>query len=84
MKRNHLGAVARVMRSCVELAWRGARIRAARIQPEPVILIDEPSLEVVPSYGYVPPPRGCLGGPCWCVGNVGGVRVEWISRGVAR
>jgi len=81
MTRTQLKNAARVLSSCADLAWRGAHIRAARLVPEPRILIDEPhSLAVVPSYGYVPNPRGCLPGPVWCVGQVGGVRVEWISR----
>ncbi len=84
MKRHHLGTVARVMNSCAQLAWRGAHIRTARLWPEPVILIDEPPLEVIHAYGYIPTPRGCVWGPVWCCGQVGGVRVEWISRGVAR
>jgi len=85
MKRNHLGPVMRVMSACVDLAWRGARIRAARLLPEPAILIDEPRPGTLPTYGHLG--LGCRtpttppAGPVWCQAHVHGVRVEWLSRG---
>ncbi len=84
MTRNQLQTAARVLTSCAELAWRGAVIRAARLQPEPMILIDEPRFGLVPAYGYQPNPRGCLPGPVWCQSQVNGVRVEWISKNGGR
>lgn len=84
MTRTQLHTATRVLTSCVELAWRGAVIRAARLQPEPMILIEEPRPDVVPSFGYLAPPRARPTSPVWCIGQVGGVRVEWISRGGGR
>lgn len=84
MKRHHLGLVARVMAACADLAWRGARIRAARLLPEPMILIDEPRFGVVPAYGYATSAGGGRTGPVFCQARVLGVRVEWLSRAGGR
>lgn len=80
MTRTQLHTATRVLTSCVELAWRGAVIRAARLQPEPMILINPPRPGVVTSYGYLDPPRARPDDPVWCVSQVGGVRVEWLCR----
>jgi hypothetical protein len=80
----------RVMSACVDLAWRGARIRAARLLPEPAILIDEPRPGTLPSTGgletrstggFQTRPYRTPAGPVWCQAHVHGVRVEWQSRG---
>ncbi|MBP8284813.1 MAG: hypothetical protein KAX46_13030, partial [Chromatiaceae bacterium] len=70
MNRHPLGPVIRVITACAELAWRGAKIRAARLQPEPMILIDEPRLGVVPSYGYATSAGGGRTSPVFCQAHV--------------
>lgn len=74
-----LRAALRVMAACVELRRRGARLRGARVTPQTVILIDAPGPGIIPAYGYRPPPR--RGDPVCCIAHLGGVRVEWLSRG---
>lgn len=79
---SHFPDALRVMAACTDLTLRGARVRAAHITPQPGILIDEPRLGVVPAYGYIQSPRGCLSSPVWCQARLHGVPVAWVGRGV--
>ena len=82
---DHARIAMRVMLACVSLTRRGVRIRGAHLIPEPRVLIDPPRQGQLPTYGWVPPPRGCIAAPCGHFAIHRGVRVEWFARkGVAR
>jgi hypothetical protein len=69
----------RVMAACADLQRLGVRIRTAHVAPEPRVWIEPPAPEQLPTYGWVPPPRGCIAAPTACFAIHRGVRVEWFA-----
>jgi hypothetical protein len=61
------------------LRTQGLQIYSVNVIPSPAIRVDKrpPSIE---TWGYVPPPPGCVPSPVECVANVGGVRVTWYEK----
>lgn len=73
-------AALRVMAACADLRRRGVRIRAAHVAPEPRVWIEPPEPAQLPTYGWVPPPRGCIAAPTACFAIHCGVRVAWFQH----
>lgn len=58
---------------------QGLQIYSVHVIPEPAIRVDKKPPKV-DTWGYVPPPRGCIPTPVECVALVGGVRVTWYEK----
>jgi len=67
----------RLVATCGALTWKGARVRAVRLIPQPVIVIAPPSLALLAKLGGRNTPRG--GMTHWR-----GVRITWDTAGYRR
>lgn len=74
-------ALLRTLAVVGELSRRGCRVRDASAHTAvPVVRIDPPPPGLFATYGFLPPPAGCVRVPVLCAAHRWRTRIEWISQ----